>query len=85
MILARRRPWLLGLLGLGGLAYTRAPLRRLRRRAPALAGRELAAAAALIPLLRLVGDLAKIAGYPAGVLRRLRSPALREEIRAYKR
>jgi glycosyltransferase involved in cell wall biosynthesis len=78
-----RRPWLLGLLGLGAYAYVRAPLRRLRARAPALAPRELAAAVALIPLIRLVGDVAKMVGYPVGVLRRLCSPTLRQAIAAY--
>jgi glycosyltransferase involved in cell wall biosynthesis len=85
LIAARRWPWLLGLLGIGGLAYTRAPLRRLRARAPALPPRDLAAAAALIPLIRVIGDLAKMAGYPVGVLRRVRSPALRKQIQAYRR
>jgi hypothetical protein len=80
---AWRRPWLLGLLGLGVFAYTRMPLRRLRLRAPALAPGELAATAALIPPIRLIGDLAKMAGYPVGVLLRLRTPALRQEIAAY--
>jgi len=81
--MARRQPWLLSLLGLGGYAYTRAPLRRLRLRAPTLAPGELAATAALIPAIRLIGDLAKMAGYGVGVWRRLRSPALRQEIAAY--
>jgi len=80
---ARRRPWLVGLLALGAYAYTRAPLRRLRARAPALPPRDLVAAAALIPLIRLVGDVAKMAGYPVGVLRRLRSPALRQAVAEY--
>jgi glycosyltransferase involved in cell wall biosynthesis len=82
---ARRRPWLLGLLGLGACAYSRAPLRRLRARAPALTPRELATAAALIPTIRLIGDVAKMVGYPVGVLRRLRSPALRQAIAEYGR
>jgi hypothetical protein len=80
---ARRRPWLLGLLGLGAGAYCRAPLRRLRARAPALTPRELAAAAVLIPAIRLIGDVAKMVGYPVGVLRRLRSRELRQEIAEY--
>jgi glycosyltransferase involved in cell wall biosynthesis len=80
---ARRRPWLLLALPWGALAYTRAPRRRLRARAPALASRELALAAGLIPAIRLVGDLAKMAGYPVGVLRRLCSPWLRQEIASY--
>lgn len=81
---ARRRSWRLALLLPGALAYTRAPLRRIRARAPALSSGELAAALMLIPTIRLAGDLAKMAGYPAGVLRRLRSPRLRAAIRAYK-
>lgn len=85
IIAARRRPWLLGLLLPGVLTYTRAPLRRLRMSAPTPTGHELAAALMIIPLIRLVGDLAKMAGYPVGVLRRLRSPALRTAIRAYQR
>jgi glycosyltransferase involved in cell wall biosynthesis len=86
---AGRRPWLLAALGLGALSYMRAPLRRLRARAsagvPALARGQLARAAALIPAIRLVGDLAKMAGYPLGVARRLRSPALRREIDEYEK
>jgi cellulose synthase/poly-beta-1,6-N-acetylglucosamine synthase-like glycosyltransferase len=78
---SRRRPWLLGLLGLGGYVYTRAPLRRMRARD--LTPRDLAAAAALIPLIRLVGDVSKMVGYPVGVFQRLRSPALRQEIAEY--
>jgi len=82
---ARRRPWLLALTLPGGLAYTRAPLRRLRARAPALSAGELLAAAALIPLIRLVGDLAKMLGYPIGVWRRWRSAELRSAIKNYRR
>lgn len=70
---AARRPWLLAPLALGGLAYCRAPLRRLGRRAPGLAWPARLRAAALIPLIRVVGDLAKMAGYPLGRWRRMRS------------
>lgn len=65
-----RRPWLLAPLVLGAAAYCRAPLRRLGRRAPALSPSERARAAALIPLIRLVGDGAKMLGYPVGVMKR---------------
>jgi len=85
MIDAGRRLWAHALVLLGTLVYTRAPMRRLRRRAPALTGAQLLLAAALIPAIRLVGDLAKMAGYPMGVGRRLRSAELQEEIRAYQR
>jgi hypothetical protein len=81
---ARRRPWLLALALPAGLAYSRAPLRRLRTRAPALSGRDLLVAAALIPAIRLVGDLAKMLGYPVGVWRRRRSAELRSEIERYR-
>jgi glycosyltransferase involved in cell wall biosynthesis len=80
---AGKRPRLIGLLLPGALVYIRAPLRRLRRRAPALSANELIAAVALIPAIRLVGDLAKMAGYPAGVWRRWRSAELRKQIREY--
>jgi glycosyltransferase involved in cell wall biosynthesis len=83
LAMAPHRPWLLALPALGALAYTRGPLRRLRARAPALGTGDLARAAGLVPLIRLVGDLAKIAGYPAGLLRRWRSPGLREQVAAY--
>jgi glycosyltransferase involved in cell wall biosynthesis len=82
---ARRRPWLLALALPGALAYSFAPLRRLRVRAPALAPRELLAAAMLIPAIRLVGDLAKMLGYPIGVWRRCQSAELRSEIESYRR
>ncbi|MCS6883228.1 MAG: glycosyltransferase [Oscillochloridaceae bacterium] len=61
------------LIGLGAAAYTRGPYRRLW---PHLAGRPLrerAAALALVPVIRLVGDLAKMAGYPAGLAQRRRA------------
>jgi glycosyltransferase involved in cell wall biosynthesis len=80
---ARRQPWLLGVLALGAYAYTRAPLRRLHARAPSLASSDLIMATGLIPIIRLVGDIAKMAGYPVGVLRRLRSPALQQAVAEY--
>jgi cellulose synthase/poly-beta-1,6-N-acetylglucosamine synthase-like glycosyltransferase len=83
LVASQKRPWLLGMLALGAYAYTRSPLRRLRGRAAALPAQDLAAAAALIPVIRLVGDVAKMAGYPVGVLQRLRSPALRQAIAEY--
>lgn len=72
LALAPRRPWLLALLGLGAAGYCRAPARRLLRRAPELGLGQRAVALALIPCIRVVGDLAKMAGYPVGVWRRLR-------------
>lgn len=65
------------LIGLGAAVYTRAPYRRLW---PRLRGRrpaEQALALALVPLIRGVGDVAKMLGYPVGILarRKLRKAA----------
>ncbi len=62
----RRWPW--ALLALGGAAYCATPYRRLRpwlRGLPSLAA---AQALALVPLIRVAGDVAKMIGYPVGVL-----------------
>lgn len=66
----RTRLPILTLIALGAAAYTRAAYRRLW---PRLVDRTLAergAALALVPLIKLVGDAAKLAGYPVG--RRMR-------------
>jgi glycosyltransferase involved in cell wall biosynthesis len=65
--------WLAGLAA--GLAYLRLPLRRLWPRLPSLTPLERLVALAYVPLIRLVGDLAKLAGYPLGVFWRLTQPA----------
>ena len=75
---ARRRPWLLGVLASGMAAYCRAPLRRLRVRAPALSIREWLEALVLILIIRMVGDGAKMAGYPVGVAKRIKKPRKHE-------
>jgi glycosyltransferase involved in cell wall biosynthesis len=75
-LLTRRRP-LLALAALGGLAYCRRPwLRVLRthRRFDWLGPSGLALALAWVPLLRLVGDAAKMCGLPLGLLWSLRHP-----------
>lgn len=58
------------LLGLGAAGYTARPYRRLWGRLRGRAAGERACALALVPLIRLVGDLGKMAGYPVGLLRR---------------
>jgi GT2 family glycosyltransferase len=72
-------PWLVrrGRLGvllvlLGGLVYTRRPYERLLAHLGGLGRREVAYAVMLVPIIRLVGDLAKMVGYPLGTLWRLR-------------
>lgn len=79
-----RRRWPLLVLLAGGLAYCAAPLRRLQRRAPALDSGSLLQAAASIPLIRVVGDIAKMIGYPVGVWHRYDSAALQEQVRQYR-
>jgi glycosyltransferase involved in cell wall biosynthesis len=63
--------WLAGLAA--GLAYIRAPLRRLWPRLTALSWMERAQAIAYVPLIRIVSDVAKMIGYPAGVVWRLKN------------
>lgn len=80
---ALRRPWLFGLHLLGAAAYSNAPLRRLRVRAPIFSGGHWFAALLLILQIRLVGDLAKMVGFPAGIVHRLRSPELQRAVEEY--
>ena len=68
--------WLL--LGLGGLAYTLRPFQRLQNNWAQLSPRQRVAAVLLIPIIRLVGDVAKMFGYPAGVWWRWRSGRARD-------
>ncbi len=67
-------PWL-GWLGLlvGALRYCWRPWQRLRLLGQPLTPGAWLAAAAWVPLLRVTGDLAKMAGYPAGLLWRRRN------------
>ncbi|NOK60065.1 MAG: glycosyltransferase [Chloroflexi bacterium AL-W] len=70
LVLAWRHPWVLGLFGLGLFVYTRTPLRRLCLRGDGLTKREAIYTASLIPLIRIVGDVSKMLGYPVGLFRR---------------
>lgn len=65
LTLFHRPWWALGLLG-GAAAYCKTPYRRLAKRLSGLEPREQARAVALVPLIRVIGDAAKMAGYPAG-------------------
>ncbi|MCB0079409.1 MAG: glycosyltransferase [Caldilineaceae bacterium] len=61
-------PWLgwLGLLG-GMFVYCRRPWQRIGALAPAMPLPQQLTAAALVPLIRVIGDLAKMVGYPVGL------------------
>jgi glycosyltransferase involved in cell wall biosynthesis len=65
-------PWFLLLYLIGGAAYTRTPYRRLWPKLRALAAMDKLKAVALVPIIRVVGDVAKMIGYPVGVLWRWR-------------
>lgn len=68
-------PVMWGALLAGGVAYTARPYRRLARlwgRAPRRTPADALQAIALVPLIRVVGDVAKMIGYPAGWRWRLR-------------
>jgi len=62
--------WLLGVIA--GLAYIRLPLRRIWPKLKGHSPPNKLKALACIPVIRVAGDLAKMAGYPAGVWWRIR-------------
>lgn len=64
--------WLVGVLA--GLAYLRRPLQRLEPRLAPLAWPARLQALVYLPLIRLIGDVAKMVGYPVGVVWRWRNP-----------
>ncbi len=57
----------------GFVIYTRAPYRRLRTLARDLPAIEKLKAALLVPVIRVAGDVAKMIGYPVGVVWRWRN------------
>lgn len=86
LAVAAARPWArppaAALIALGAAGYTRVPYRRLW---PQLRGRpagERLRALALVPLIRLVGDVAKMLGYPKGVAMRRAAGVGRQHPRA---
>ncbi len=75
---ARRDRLACATVGLGAALYLRKPFQRLSRRRTNTAGSSLIYAAAAIPWLRVVGDSAKMAGYPMGLWWRWRNHGLRQ-------
>ena len=77
-LVAWRRRWWLVALAFGGAAwYLRRPYRRLWRQRQHYPRHWVVRAALLIPLVRLIGDLAKQAGYPVGLAWRCRRYGIR--------
>lgn len=66
------RPLLTPLIAAGVVVYTRAPYRRLWPQIQTLPWPQRLGALALVPLIRVVGDVAKMAGYPVGLAKRKR-------------
>lgn len=64
-------PWAWLVLGCGAFVYTRRPYERLRPRLGGLPPATALQALLLVPVIRAVGDVAKMAGYPVGVWWRL--------------
>jgi hypothetical protein len=73
LLIAFHSPWWLVVLLAGVIAYSRTPFRRLRPHLAGLTPVEKIKAILLIPLIRGVGDVAKMAGYPAGWVWRIRN------------
>lgn len=71
LLAARRWPWLLGLIGLAAAGYLRRPYIRLWPALRPMGWSERLTALAWVPALRLIGDIAKMAGYPVGLWWRL--------------
>ena len=69
--------WLLGVVA--GLAYLRTPLRRLWPYLKTMTLPDRLRAILYVPLIRVVGDVAKMVGYPAGATWRLRNGDRREK------
>lgn len=69
---ARRIPWLLLLIPIGVAAHTLRSFRRVWSRSRSLPIQQQLAVLALVPVIRLIGDVAKMLGFPAGVWRQIR-------------
>lgn len=63
--------WWLGF-AVGGFLYLRNPYRRLFRMMKGLSFQEKILAFLLVPIIRVTGDIAKMAGYPVGVIWRIK-------------
>ncbi len=73
LLAARRWPRLWLAILVAATAYLRTPYRRLLAWLPGMSPRERVVAIAWVPAIRLIGDVAKMVGYPVGVWWRLRA------------
>jgi glycosyltransferase involved in cell wall biosynthesis len=65
-------PWFFVLYVVGGAVYMHTPYRRLWPKLSSLSFVDRLKAIALVPVIRVVGDIAKMIGYPVGVVWRIR-------------
>jgi glycosyltransferase involved in cell wall biosynthesis len=79
-LLARPRPLTALALALGIYAYTRRPVQRLLPRIRERPAEEQALALLLVPVIRAVGDAAKMLGYPVGLWWRVRPREKRDAL-----
>jgi glycosyltransferase involved in cell wall biosynthesis len=82
LLCARRDRYAAVAAAAGAALYLRQPVRRLLRRRDELTLPDLAFGLLALTLLRLVGDMAKMAGYPVGLIWRWRRFGLRRSWRA---
>jgi cellulose synthase/poly-beta-1,6-N-acetylglucosamine synthase-like glycosyltransferase len=75
--LRKRGRWLWPVAVAGAGIYVRRPYARLADTLPSLMPAQRLAAVAAVPVIRAVGDVAKMCGYPVGVLWRIRHHGLR--------
>lgn len=82
MALLQRRPaWAVSIALLGSIGMFFAPYKRLWRIRTQLDGEQWLMAAALIPIIRITGDVAKMAGFPRGLMQGCRHA---DTVRAYR-
>ena len=72
LLSAKVSPWFALLYLVGEAAYTRTPYRRLWPKLRGMSFADRLQAIALVPVIRVVGDVAKMIGYPAGNIWRMK-------------
>jgi glycosyltransferase involved in cell wall biosynthesis len=73
-------PWWWALYLVGAAAYTFTPYRRLRAMWGKLSAAEKIQAALLVPIIRVTGDIAKMIGYPVGIVWQLKKRQRNENL-----
>jgi glycosyltransferase involved in cell wall biosynthesis len=82
LLFARRDRYAALAFGAGAALYLRRPAQRLLRRRSELSRPEIVLGLVALPLLRITGDVAKMAGYPVGLFWRARRYGIRRNWRS---